>query len=132
MCKRHYHMVADRETGHVLPDLLDDARSLVPEHDGIGRDTEVARHRIGMTDTRGDDLDQHLVRLGCGEGDFLDREAFTLSVSDGGSNLHIVDSVSLTCSRNSDSRPMRRAQEPSAANSITPPHRVRLSGESHL
>ena len=51
-------MVANREAGNILTDLLDDPRTFVSEHNGVGRNTHVARHGIGMAHSGCNDLDQ--------------------------------------------------------------------------
>ena len=78
MGEGHHHVVADGEVGDVGADLFDDPGALVPQHDRIGRDGQVASHRIGMTDAGRDHLDEHLAGPGAGQAYFLDCERCAL------------------------------------------------------
>ncbi len=57
-------MVADREPGDAVADLLDDARPLVPADDGVAdRDVAGAQVVVGVAQPRGGELDQDLTGL---------------------------------------------------------------------
>src|SRR5690554_4365044 len=89
MGKRHYHMIAHCQAGDVVANLFDNTRALMAQHDGIWRNSQVARHCIGMTHAGCNDLDQDLVRPWCRESDLLNNEIFTLRVSYRCLNLHV-------------------------------------------
>jgi len=85
-------MIAWRQTGYVLADLFDYAGSLMAQHDRVGGHAQIAPHRIGMADARGDDPDEHFIRLGPRQSDFFDGKRLTLGMRNGGLNFHAASS----------------------------------------
>ena len=97
--EREDDVIARRHAFDVGPDLLDDARGLVPEHHRQRpRPRAVDDREIGMADTRRLDPHQQLARLRLVELDLLDAERTRRGVwpigadplEDGGADLHRV------------------------------------------
>ena len=65
----------DREVGHAVADLLDDAGALVPEHARQGEgDEPFPGAEVGVAEAGRDDADQHLVALRALDLDLLEHE----------------------------------------------------------
>jgi hypothetical protein len=82
-------VVARLQPGHAGADLLDDARALVAADDREPRhDVAMPEVLVGVAQTRGDEADQHLPRLGLVEVDLGDLERLPDGAQNGCSGLH--------------------------------------------
>ena len=59
------------------------------QHNRIRRHSQITSHRIGVTDTGGNDFYQHLVGFRSGQGHLFDGKGFALGVCYCSLNLHI-------------------------------------------
>jgi hypothetical protein len=73
--ERHDDVVADREVGHAVADLLHDASTLMAQDTGQGEgDQALTRAEVGVAEPGGEDADQHLVALRTLDLDLLEHE----------------------------------------------------------
>jgi hypothetical protein len=88
--RRQDYRIAWSEARHACADVLDDARTLMAEHDRMRHriDDVVAHRNIGMANAGGDHPDQHFVGARLGKRDFLEAERGILGARDRGGNLH--------------------------------------------
>jgi hypothetical protein len=89
--EERHDMVAQCEIAHTLAERLDDACALVAEHGrrvAGGVDTG-RRVQIGVTDTAGDEPDEHLAGLRVGELELLHDERLPELLEQRGTHLHL-------------------------------------------
>src|SRR5918994_6508450 len=83
-------MVARRDAGHALADLLHDARALVPQHGGrvAGRVSAARGVEVCVTHAAGGEAHEHLTLTRAVELDVLDDERLGELLQNGGANPH--------------------------------------------